>query len=118
MTTSTLFSSVPFAQNLAGPPVPTNTVVNAGGLVTHVDFTLTVTPASGWAEASVIWGPDGVNFSGQTAVYCAPGAGSTTQGFRIHMNVPVIGGTDGAQYFQAEAMNVSPGATATLTVTY
>lgn len=121
MTTSTLISSVPYPQNLAGPPVPANSVVNAGALVEHAEFTLSVTPSTGWAEASINWGPDGVGYPGQMTVYEAPtGTGTTTMGARIHSCPlsPASGGNDGAQYFKAELMKVSPGATATLTVTY
>jgi hypothetical protein len=121
MTTATLFSSVPAAQNQAGPPNPSNTVVNAGGLVTHADFTLTITPSTGWGQASINWGPDGVNYPGQVVIYEAPtGTGSTTQAWRPHSIAlePAAGGNDGAQYFKAEMMSLSPGATATLTITY
>lgn len=120
MTTATLFSSVSYDQNLGGPPVPAETVVDAGGFITHADFTLTVTPSTGWAEAAVQFGPDNVNWPGQVAVYCAPGAGATTQGARFHYGSPSGGavGGDGARYFKALVLNVSPGATATLTMVY
>ena len=122
MTTATLFSSVPANQNQAGPPVPANTVVNAGAVVTRAVLSLTVTPSTGWASAAVNWGPDGVNYPGQATIYEAPtGTGTTNQTLHLHGGLlePNAGSApDGAQYFKAEALNVSPGATATLTVTY
>ncbi|TAL03711.1 MAG: hypothetical protein EPO08_03470 [Rhodospirillaceae bacterium] len=120
MTTSTLFSSLGYSQNQGGPPVPAATIVNAGGPITRAVFTLTVTPASGWAEAAVSWGPDGLVWHGQASVYSAPGGGSVEQPQYIH-DGPASGGSvggDDAQYFQASLINVSPGATATLTMTY
>lgn len=118
MTTQTLFSNASQSENLAGPFVPAATVINAGNPVTRADFTLTVSPNSGWCEVSLLWGPDGVNFPGQASIYCAPGAGSTTQGMRFHYSNPPQGGLDAAQYFKAEPINVSSGAAASLTVTY
>jgi hypothetical protein len=121
MTTQTLFSGISYNQNRAGPPVPANTVVNAGALVTHVEFALTVTPSTGWAEAQINWGPDGVNFPGQMTIYEAPtGNGTTTLGVRPHGGAlePAAGGNDGAQYFKAELTKIAPGAAATLTATY
>ena len=102
--------------------LPPLTVVNTGGLITRAMFTLTVTPATGWAAASVMWGADNVNFPGQMSVFEAPtGSGSVNQAMHFHsaaLEPNAGGGNDGAQYFKAEAMNVSPGATATLTMTY
>jgi hypothetical protein len=121
MTTATLFSNVPYGQNLAGPPVPANATVNAGAVLQHADFTLTVTPSSGFAEASVAWGGDGVNYPGQMSVYVAPGSGgSQVHGLRFHSGPlsPASGGKDGAQYFTANLLKLSPGATASLTMTY
>lgn len=122
MTTSTLFSALGSNQNQAGPPVPALTVVNTGGLITRADFTLTVTPTTGWAEAALTYGPDNISFPGQQSIYCSPTAGgTTTEGRRFHgaLLEPNAGSApDGAQYFKAELMNVAPGATATLTMTY
>jgi hypothetical protein len=120
LTTSTLFSTLSYDQNAAGPPVPALTVVNAGGLITRAEFTLTVTPSTGWAEAAVSYGPDGVNFPGTRSLFEAPtGTGSITTEHRFHggTNQP-SNTTDGAQYFQASLVTISPGATATLTITY
>jgi hypothetical protein len=121
MTTATLFTSVPAPQNQAGPANPANPIVNTGGLVSHVEFTLVITPSTGWGAAAVNWGPDGVSYPGQFTIYEAPtGTGSTTQGTRIHSIPlePAASGNDGAQYFKAEMMSLAPGATATLTMTY
>lgn len=121
MATSTLFSGIGYGQNQAGPTVPANTIVNAGGLVTKAGFTLTVTPATGYAEAVVNYGPDGVMYPGQLTVYDAPGAPTgILQEHRLHGAAlsPASGGNDGAQYFTAELMKIAPGCTATLTVTY
>lgn len=120
MTTSTLFSTISYNQNEAGPMVPANTIVNAGNLITRAGFTLTVSPVTGWAEASVAWGPDGVNFPGQLSVFENPtGTGTVTVEQRFHggTNQP-SNTTDGAQYFQARLVTISPGATATLTMAY
>lgn len=131
MTTSTLISAVGSNQNQAGPPVPALTVINTGGLVTHVDFTLTVAAPSplpvsatlgASAEAVILYGPDNISFPGQVSMYCSPtSGGTTTHGVRIHgANLEPTAGSapDGAQYFKAELLSVTPGATATLTMTY
>lgn len=121
MTTATLFSSIGYNQNASGPPVPANTVVNAGNFVERVTFTLTVTPSTGWARAAINWGPDGVNYPGQMSIEEAPtGTGTQTETHRIHGAAlsPASGGNDGAQYFKAELMTIAPGATATLTMMY
>lgn len=122
MTTSTIFSTIPFAQNNAGVPVPSNTIVNAGGLVERFSFSLSVTPVTGWAEAAVSWGPDGVNYPGQISIFESPtGTGTQTEAHRAHgaLLEPGAGGDkDGAQYFKGELMSISPNTTATLTVTY
>lgn len=120
MTTSTLFSALGYNQNAAGPAVPAATVVNTGGLITKAGFTLTVTPATGWAEAAVSWGPDGVQYPGVRSIFCGPQAGgTTTETHGIHAGTNEPSNTaDGAQYFVAELVTISPGATATLTMTY
>ncbi len=120
MTTSTLFSSLGYNQNAAGPPVPAATVVNVGNLIQRADFTLTVTPSTGWAQASISWGPDGTNYPGNMSIIESPtGTGATTNGHRFHSGVNQPSNTkDGAQYFQAELTVISPGATATLSMTY
>ncbi len=123
MTTSTLISAIGYPQNAAGPPVPAATVVNVGGLITKANFALTVTPATGWGEVAISFGPDGVNWPGQLAMFEAPtGSGSVTQEHRFHSALlePGAGSApDGAQYFKAEVMSLGPaGATATLTMAY
>lgn len=120
MSSATLFSSVSQNQNAAGPAGPANTTANLGGLVTRLAYTLTVTPSSGWAEASIAAGPDNSAFPFAESMYCAPGAGSTTHTARYHGAAlsPASGGNDGVRYVKATAMTVSPGATAMLTVAY
>jgi hypothetical protein len=112
MTVATVFSTISYNQNQGGPVVPAPSVINAGAPVNRHAFTLTVTPSSGWAKASLSAGLDGVNYTRQTEVFCSPGIGtSATPG----------GGSSiqGAyQYFTGEVTECSPGATATLTVTY
>ena len=113
MTTTTIFSSVSYNQNINGiAPLPAPTIVNAGGLITQRVYTLTVTPSTGWAKAAIKEGPDGVNFPRGTEVFVAPNSGGTaTDGFAGLIDPPI-------QYFSGEVLEVSPGATATLTVTY
>jgi len=121
MTTSTLFSALGYAQNEAGPPVPALTVVNTTTPITRASFTLTVSPATGFAEAALSYGPDGVSYPGMQSLYCGPQAGgTTTHALHFHDGAASGGasGADAAQYFRAELLNVSPGATATLTMTY
>lgn len=123
MTTSTLISAVGQPQNQAGPPVPANAVVNAGALLAKAAFTLVITPATGWGEVAINFGPDGVCYPGNIVVYEAPtGTGTVTQEHRFHSALlePGAGSApDGAQYFKAEVMSLAPaGATATLTMTY
>ena len=123
MTTGTLFSNIGYDQNAGGPPVPAATVVNTGGLITKADFTLTVTPSTGWAEAAVWWGPDNVAWPGMFGIYSAPsGGGTVTETKRFHAAAlePAVqpAANDGPQYFKAELVTISPGATATLTMTY
>ena len=120
MTTSTLLSSISQNQNQAGPAVPAPSVVDAGALVGPVTFTLTVTPTSGWAEAAVRAGPDNVAFPFCFSVVCGPQAGGTSTllvDAVAHTNQP-SNTPDGMRYFTSEMMTVSPGATATLTMTY
>lgn len=121
MTTSTLFSSVGYNQNAGGPPVPAQTVVNTSGMIERANFTLTVSPVTGWAEAVINWGPDNINFPGQMSIFENPtGTGTVVQDqrFRSAGLSAASGGNDGAQYFKAELVTISPGATATLTMTY
>lgn len=125
MTTATLASNIPFEQNAAGPAVPSPGTVNAGGMITRAMFTLSVTPATGWAEAAVRWGPDGINWPGQMSLRCDPNAGgSTTHAQHFHDGAALAHGSignDGAQYFSAEIVGVdSPTgvASASLTMTY
>jgi hypothetical protein len=120
VTTSTLFSTLSYNQNAAGPPVPAGTIVNTGGLIFETGFTLTVTPPTGWAQANIAFGDDGVSFPGHVTLLESPtGTGTTTHRQRFHAGVTrPDGANDGAQYFQAELTTISPGATATLTMTY
>ena len=122
MTTSTLISAVGYPQNAAGPPVPANSVVNIGALIARADFTLTITPSTGWGTVMINWGPDGVSYPGQMSMIETPtGTGAVTEGKRFHSALlePGAGSApDGAQYFKAEVMSLSPGASATLTMTY
>ncbi len=123
MTTATLISSVGQPQNAAGPYVPPNTVVNIGSLITRAEFTLTITPSTGWGEVMINWGPDGVSYPGQMSMIEAPtGTGAVTEGKRFHaaLQEPGAGSApDGPQYFKAEVMSLGPaGATATLTMVY
>lgn len=112
MTVATILTSVPNNQNAAGyPPVPTPTVVNAGAPVARWVGTLTVTPSSAWAKASLMAGPDGVNFDEYIEVYVAPNGTGTNAESR---HSPPAG----KQYFTGEITGIAPGATATLTVTY
>lgn len=110
MTTSTLLSSVSENQNQAGPFVPANAVVDTGVNGTMApSFTLTVTPVTGWASATLGVSTDNVNFNPLGSIYEAPtGTGTQTASFSIPAR----------RYFNALAMQVSPGATATLTITY
>lgn len=120
MTTATLVSSISYNQNLAGPPVPAPTVVNAGGLILEGTLKLTTSPTTGWGQVAVSWGPDNVNWPGQFTMQEQPtGTGSVTQNVRFHAGTNQPSNTpDGAQHFKAEVMDVSPGAALTLTLTY
>ena len=111
MTTSTLFSTVSENQNQAGQPfVPANTVVDTGG-TTRPFFTLTVTPSTGWAKAEVAVSADNSTFLPLGEIYSAPTGGGT---ITHTMHPPPTA----RRYFSATAFTVSPGATATLTMTY
>jgi hypothetical protein len=119
MTQATLFSNVGQAQNQAGPYVPAGTVVNTGAPTTHYSCVLTVTPSTGWCEATVGGGPDGVNFPEQCDLFVAPGGTGTIEfGHRTYSGGPG-GAVGGTQYFQAEVMSLGPpGATATMVIKY
>ena len=94
--------------------MPNPTIVNTTTPVTRNAYTLTVTPATGWAKATTRCSADGINFVGDDEMFCAPGTGTVSSGQ----------GSGGApigqafQYFSGEIIEISPGATATLTVTY
>lgn len=108
MTTATLFSSVSANQNAAGSSVP-NAIVNTGSPIDRATATLTVTPATGWADATIMGGFDGKNWLGGQSVFCAPNSGGSiaeTHRFAAH------------QYVTAVLTNVAPGCAATLTITY
>lgn len=112
MTTATIFSNLSMGQNaqggINGAAMP-NTVVNTGTSITRASATLTVVPSTGWAEASIMGGFDGVNWIGAQEIYVAPnGTGTRTENktFRPH------------PYITAVLMNVAPGCAASLTVTY
>lgn len=113
MTTTTIASGVSYNQNINGiAPVPAPTVVNAGAPVTQRVFTLVVSPTTGWAKAAIKEGSDGVNFPRGGEVFVAPNSGgSATDTMAGTMDPPL-------QYFTGELLEVSPGATATLSITY
>lgn len=114
MTTVTVFSGLSMNQNaqggISGAAMP-NTVINTGTPIDRAFATLTVTPSTGWAEASIMGGFDGVNWLGASEIVCAPNSGG-------------VAGAAGARfaphpYITAVLLNVGPpGAAATLTVTY
>jgi hypothetical protein len=120
MTTATLVSGIGYNQNQGGPAVPAPTVVNTGALIELAQFTLTVSPTTGWGTVAINWGPDGVNWPGQKMMIEAPtGTGAVTETSRFHAGTNQPSNTpDGAQYFKAEVMSVSPGASLTLSMTY
>lgn len=111
MTTATIFSSVSYNQNAAGTaPIPAPTVVNTGAPITRQMFMLTVTPSTGWAKAAVRGSAGGTDFHAVGEVFAAP-FGNGTGMLPVHDSVA-------RQYFSGEVFEVSPGASATLTVTY
>lgn len=109
MTTATIFSNLSVNQNAFGVQSPPNTIVDAGSPIDRASATLTVTPSTGWAEASIQGGFDGLNWIGAQEIFVSPNAGGTqtvTARFAPH------------RYVTAVLVKVSPGALATLTVTY
>ena len=111
MTVSTIFSTLSYNQNADGPVVPANTVANAGAPIGRAVYTLTVTPSTGFANVSLSGGPDGVNWPWQNAMRVeANGGGLAVQSTHL---LP-----EGTQYLTGQLQGISPGATATLTVTY
>ncbi len=110
MTVATIFSSLGTNQNMFGVQALPNAIVNAGSVVDRAVATLTVVPSTGWAEATFMDSVDGVSFVGRESVYVAPNSGGTANSAGNRF--------PGYQYFTAVLTNVSPGAVATLTVTY
>ena len=113
MTTSTLFSNVSENQNQAGQPfVPANTVVDTGASGTmSPTFTLTVTPVTGWAKATLGVSADNLSFLPLGEIYESP----TGTGTQVQTVAPPL---NARRYYSTTALTVSPGATCTLTVTY
>jgi hypothetical protein len=109
MTTATIFSGVSSNQNAGPNQYASNAVVNAGAPVDRASATLTVTPSTGFAEATILGGFDGQNWIGGAVAYVAPNSGgvvTASSRFPAH------------QYFTGLLTNIAPGCTATLTVTY
>jgi hypothetical protein len=91
------------------PPYPSGPVVNIGSPVTHVDFSVTTSPGTAFAEISILWGTDGVNFPGQHVLYSSPGSPQTDTATQRQ---------PGAQYFQAFLTKASPQSAVTVTMSY
>ena len=110
MTTTTIFSGLSLNQQDAGLQSMPNTIVSAPlpGF-DRASVTLTVTPSTGWAEATVFGSFDNANWIGGGVAYVAPNSGGTeTVGnhFTTH------------PYATAVLTKIAPGCTASLTFTY